>query len=335
MVLALPGGRGLFSTLYTGLTQSDATVPRRIRITKPLRDAITDLQFLAHDLAFRPTRLGEIVDALPAAYGAADASGSGMGGIWLSHDPAFAPILWRCPFPSHIQADLVSFSNPHGHITNSDLELAAQIASLDIIINHADCRERTLSTFTDNISARAWHRKGSRSTLGPAAYLLRLLSLHQRHFRYRSTSDYIAGPANTMADDASRLWHLSDALLLAHFNSSFPQARPWQLSHLRPAMHSALTTALRCNRIEPALFLHVPPPETLIGFDGSSIVNNWTLTQHSPVIHSPSPHSRSSLNAIGTDPLLPAVDLLNLARWKQPSAPSARRFPAWGPKTLV
>ena len=335
MVLALPGGRGLFSTLYTGLTQPLAAQQNRVRLSAPIHDAISDLQHLANDLATRPTRLGEIVDSLPAAYGAADASGSGMGGVWLSDDPSFTPTLWRAPFPDGVSSQLVSFSNPRGSISNSDLELAAQIASQDIIIHLRDCRERSVATFTDNISARSWQTKGSRATLGPAAYLLRLLSLHQRHYRYRSTSDYIPGPVNAMADDASRLLHLSDTALLAHFNTFYPQTRPWRFSLLRPAMLSALITALHCKRSVPASFLSEHNPETPTGFDGSIIATRWTCRQRSNRILTQLPPYKFSPSDIVPDTTRPATTLSDLAQWKRPSGPSGRRFPAWGPRTLV
>ena len=165
MILALPGGQGFFSSLYTGLTQH--STDHRIRLSAPIRDSLLDLQYLAHDLATRPTRIGEVVDTLPVAYSAADACGVGMGGVWLSN-PTFRPILWRAPFDAAVIPCPVTTSNPHCSITNSDLELAAQIATQDILVSVRSCVEATISTFTDNISARAWLRKGSNTTLGPA-----------------------------------------------------------------------------------------------------------------------------------------------------------------------
>jgi hypothetical protein len=159
MVLAIPGRRGLFSTLYTSLAQSDAVAtPKasRVRLSTPIQDALLDLSYLAQDLRSRPNRIGEITDSLPAAFGAADASGLGMGGVWFSGDPSFTPTIWRTPFSSAIQNQLVTWENKTGTITNSDLELLAQIASHDILINLRDCREPTITTFTDNMSARAW-----------------------------------------------------------------------------------------------------------------------------------------------------------------------------------
>ena len=58
--------------------------------------------------------------------------------------------------------------------------------------------------------------------MGPAAYLLRLQALHQRHHCYLNQPDYIPGPVNAMADDASRLWHLTDDAFLAHLTLTYP-----------------------------------------------------------------------------------------------------------------
>ena len=330
MILAIPGGRGFFSTLQTGFKHADK---HRIRINKPMHDAITDLHHLALDIGSRPTRFGEIVPDLPIAIGTADASGAGMGGIWLSHDPAFQPLVWRSRFPSEVQDDLVSTDNPHGRISNSDLELAGQIAHLDVLNQHSDCRERTVSTLTDNISARSWQRKGSTTTLGPAAYLLRLQALHQRHHRYLNQPDYIPGPANAMADDASRLWHLTDTAFLHHLNFTYPQNKPWKLCTLRPAMLSALIMALQCKRSEPALFLHAPDPKTTPGFDGATIVKSWESTPCSTMWTTRSRSSKSLPNAGEQEKSHPAVNLSALAQWRMPYAPSVRRWPAWGPKT--
>lgn len=331
MVLALPGGRGLFSPLYTGLTQPLASTQKRIRITRPMHDALSDFHLLATDIGHRPTRLGEIVDQEPVAHGSADACGKGMGGIWLSAFPNFSPLLWRAPFPPCVQSSLVSTRNPQGTVSNSDLELAAQIAEQDVLVHQWDCRERTISTYTDNISARAWQRKGSKTTSGPTSYLLRLHSLHQRCHRYRSTIDYIPGPVNTMADDASRLWHLSDTAFLAHFNTCYPQHQPWQLLTLRPEMHLALTTALQCKRSKPESFLHDHGPEMLPGFSGPITAPLLVSTPCLPISPILSPSSKSLPHDTALAVSHPVVNLSGLEQWKQHSAPLARRWPAWGP----
>jgi hypothetical protein len=93
MVLAIPGGRCLFSTLYVAL--GDPSSDSRIKINRPIRDALLDLQSLAQDLSGRHTCIGELVDTLPVAYSTADACGTGMGCTWLSPDPNFTPLLWQ------------------------------------------------------------------------------------------------------------------------------------------------------------------------------------------------------------------------------------------------
>jgi hypothetical protein len=60
--------------------------------------------------------------------------------------PTLHPILWRAGFPERISSRLVSFNNPSGTITNSDLELAAEILQHDVAAQCCDARELSLAT---------------------------------------------------------------------------------------------------------------------------------------------------------------------------------------------
>lgn len=42
-------------------------------------------------------------------------------------------VPWRQMFPDWVRSQLTSFKNPHGPITNSDLELAGSIAHNNIL----------------------------------------------------------------------------------------------------------------------------------------------------------------------------------------------------------
>ena len=136
----------------------------------------------------------------------------GMGGIDLTPDisGSIVPVLWRQKFPAWVQRDLVSFDNPDGSINNSDLELAGSIARNSILAQHADVRERTIRNSCNNMATVFWQRKGSTTTTGPAAYLLRIQAFHQRFFRYVLFRDFIPGSSNTMTNILSRRWDLSD-----------------------------------------------------------------------------------------------------------------------------
>jgi hypothetical protein len=72
----------------------------------------------------------ELMYGKPIYNGAMDAAKAGMGGVWFINDEA---LLWQEPFPTNVQAKLVSTSNPKGTVTNSDLELAATIAQHHIL----------------------------------------------------------------------------------------------------------------------------------------------------------------------------------------------------------
>jgi hypothetical protein len=106
-----------------------------VRIDSHVRAQLDDFEALAADLHhLRPTRLTEIVpDHLPSGIGAVDAAKPGMGGVWFIDGAP--PLLWRAPFPPHhVQARLVlSDSNPHGDLSNTDLELAGVVAHQDIL----------------------------------------------------------------------------------------------------------------------------------------------------------------------------------------------------------
>jgi hypothetical protein len=164
---------------------------------------------MSNDLAARPTRPHEIVPQThPELLGAQDTCGHGMGGVWfpvsqqlqsrpsspsaanetavdpdnrslLAPSEDAGPVLWRARFEPDIVKDLVSFNDPSGQVTDSDLELAATIVQHDIAAHHCDVRERTMSGGSDNTPAVAWQGKGSTTTASAPAHLL------QRHGRRR------------------------------------------------------------------------------------------------------------------------------------------------------
>ena len=332
MALGIPGSRGLFSLLQEGLRHSDKY---RIRITPEMRDQLEDFEHLSKSLATRPTELAEIVPDHPVAVGPHDASGHGMGGVWLpaTTNSNIAPILWRAPFPPCVLEDLVSTSNPHGSLTNSHLEAAGQLVHHDVLAQEVNLRGRTVAPLGDNIPTTVWHHKHSTTTTGPAAYLLRLNSIHQRHYRYNSYADYIPGKANGMADDPSRLWHLTDSQLLAYFNRVYPQQKPWQLRHPRPAMLSSVLSALRKQRPDLESLLNEPPTKTACGKGGLpsypiTKASTRTSTRSNPT--STYLFSKFSPRQPATSEPKPAVNLYDLNVYRTTYGPSPRRS-VWGP----
>jgi len=99
-------------------------------------------------------------------------------------------------------------------------------------------------TASDNTPAVAWQARGSVTTCSPPVYLLRLQAFHQQYHRYFPGITHLAGILNSMADDCSRLWKLTDEHLLTNFNLHYPQSLPWPMWRPPLGMLSAVILAL-------------------------------------------------------------------------------------------
>jgi len=330
MILAIAGGRGMFSQLQSVLTYPSNPHPSdRIFLTPAVHDQLEDFRWLAADLANRPTRWGELVDSDPSYYGTVDASGAGMGGVWLDPLGKSDPLLWRFRFPVSISSRLVSSDNPSGNLTNSDLEQTGTVCHQDILAQQFDIRELTDCAMTDNTAALSREQRGSTSINEPSSYLCRISALHQRAYRYRLCLSYIPGPLNVMADDLSRRWDLDDSQLLHHFHSHYPQDRPWRHCHLQPRMSSSAISALSMQRCDPAFLEDAtlpPPPMKPVG---PRTVNNTTWRPSSATAAIQSRGFRSSLKEFEVEGFPPAVTASDLARWRMPSTSWHRRSPSW------
>eukprot|EP00804_Cyclotella_cryptica_P003096 CCRYP_006083-RB/>CCRYP_006083-RB protein AED:0.19 eAED:0.39 QI:0/0/0/1/0/0/2/0/333 len=179
MSIALPGARNMFARLQKALSLQ---TKNRVSLKKGVHQALEDFRWLASDLTSRPTRISELVPLLPGAEGQHDASAAGTGGVWFPGNSIptrgtlkpGTPIVWRLEWPQFVRDNLVSSSNPHGTISNSDLELAGGLIHLDCVAQTLDTRERTLLSKGDNQNTTFWERKGSTTTDSAPAYLLRL-----------------------------------------------------------------------------------------------------------------------------------------------------------------
>jgi hypothetical protein len=308
----------------------------RVRVTSHVRATLHDFAWLANSLRERPTRLQELVAQQPVLYGTTDASGKGMGGVILppsGQEASTPPMVWRIPFPVDVQSKLVSTTNLTGTITNSDLELAATIMQHDAICQLYDVRERTIHTSTDNQATQAWQTRKSTTTNSTPAFLLRLQAIHQRYHRYFPLHSYLPGKLNAMADDASRLWSLSDNELLTHFDASYPQRRSWHTYQPRNVMNSAVILALHRKRSEPASFLEEPKQPIPIGRTGWTSANRYRWIHTSKTLTTPLFYSKSTSNDIAPAQSPPVASLFDLEHSRTHYAPLARRSRHWGPTT--
>ena len=329
---AISGSTGLFSALQTALNKASSS---RVRITKTLADHLAVFNKLVKDLQTRPTHLAEIVPQAPSYVGTTDAAKQGMGGVFFAPDQQ--AYIWRYPFSPEIQRRLVSADNPNGSITNSDLEQAGMVSHLDIIATTLPTTYCTITTGGDNTPAVSRMNKGATSLTGAAPRLCLLNSSLQREHRYCHIARYLAGDNNVMADDASRLQHLTDSSLLDHFNAQCPQPRPWKLVHLRPAMASTIGTALLSELpMEHALhrLTATTPKPSIIGQAGARQTSCPALSTRSPSTpgskcSSPMPPDTVSTGDGNPCNPSPPRSLSELLPFLEPSPPWPRASPSW------
>jgi hypothetical protein len=169
----------------------------------------------------QPSPTAPLLPHAPSTISTSDASGAGVGGVHFIPlpDGTIQPLLWHHPLLSSISDCLLINSNLSGTITMNDFGLAASVAHHDVFVQHADIRSLATHNLHDNTTSVYWQRKSFNMATKSATYLLHLQALHQRFRRYTTHHDYLWGPLNVMANDCSRLWHLSDSQVLSYFDS--------------------------------------------------------------------------------------------------------------------
>jgi len=133
-----------------------------------------------------------------------------------------------------------------------------------------------------------------------------------------------------MADDASRLQHLTDSEFLHHFNSVHPQETPWTLCQSRPEMITSMTSALQ-RRGKIKRMLH--PPKNILALHGT-IGNTSALRSTSgPTLQgtlTPFKSSKSTSSDFAKDDTTSgARHPSKLIPFLNTSQPLSRRTPSW------
>jgi hypothetical protein len=118
MSLALLGTCGLFSVLQEALRHKSHD-GKRLQLRRPMHDFLDDFRWLTKEVASRPTSIDELVPQNPSTFGATNASGLGMGGVFFL--PGGRPYLWRKDFPHKVASQLVTADNPTGFVSISNL----------------------------------------------------------------------------------------------------------------------------------------------------------------------------------------------------------------------
>ena len=102
--------------------------------------------------------------------------------------------LWQLELPQRIEDALISDTNPQGHITINDLELAGLLLNwLEIESTHPTFQLEHILNFCDNVSAVSWAQKMKSPASIAAGTLLCMLSLRiQSHKAYSVAPLHVA-----------------------------------------------------------------------------------------------------------------------------------------------
>ena len=169
-----------------------------IQLTTVVHNFLDNFWWMVGTLHTPPTCIYEVVPSSQVTVGFTDASGLGMGGThfiptsWLMpHQPNNCPNWWLQPHNQWMKDTLLTFNNPQGMITNSELELMGTVAHHDMIATHHSVIELTIGMAHNNCTTIIWNQKGSTSTVDPPACLLRLKSLHTHHHHHMLSHHFI------------------------------------------------------------------------------------------------------------------------------------------------
>ena len=103
---------GHFYNLQQSLTVADHVHRATAYFTRGFHSDLRFWRRLCAEIPTHPTYLAEIVQRLPRDIGFSDASGLGVGGVWIDPNEDGRNYVWRLPWPEDIRIDLVSFDNP-------------------------------------------------------------------------------------------------------------------------------------------------------------------------------------------------------------------------------
>ena len=273
----IPGGRGFFSPIWRAFTQANEMVT----LTAPLKQALQDWTTILQCIGKRPTSILELTPKKPDFIGYVDASGFGAGGVWFSGESKLIPTVWRITWPKEIQARLVSFTNPRGTITNSDLEMAGHLLHWLILelIAPISLKHKCAGIFSDNTPTVSWAYKLSSTKSIVAGHLLRALAVRLHvHQASPLLTTHVAGEDNTMADSASRSSKLpvfknSNKPFIITFNTLFPlpQNISWSEFHVPSKTLSLVTSCLLGKQLSLASWMKIHGQGKNIGLTGVDI----------------------------------------------------------------
>jgi hypothetical protein len=325
MALAISGAKYNFSLLQQALVQQRGP---RIRLTALIRLALNDWKHLLLQLS-HPLPLHSLVPQQPTILAGCDASLHGIGGwLWQPSHP-HTVYLWRHPFPSNIQRQVVSSNNPSGSVNNSELELAGIVLSAHLASALSQHPHPTIWCACDNMAAVAWANNGSTSSNAPSAFVLRTLGQLSQERRFTLSAFYLSGATNSIADYLSRCFSTPWHELIPMALPQLPPQTSLEIVHPTSESLWQVTLSLLKQTCPEAYHQETRPGNTPTGESGTHFAPPCDKILSSISVLTPSRSCNSLQDAIAQAKWLPTEVESRLKQWQEPFVPWGRRWPHW------
>ena len=339
--LGIPGGRGLFTQLWSALANHKKGW---VTVTKNLKAIFSDFRWLFQQIANNPINVAQIVPSLPEKHGYTDSCKSAAGGIWILPTPTKRNryVLWTVDFTPAIIQKFISHK-----ITINDLELAGVLLGW-LVLEHLlpSLHHAKIGIKCDNSATVAWARKFSARSLR-AGHLLRALALRQQICKSSPLLVvHTPGAQNDMADIASRFsstpkLNKSSPNLLTYFNTHFKQENSWEIFHLPSKLTSLVMSSLLDTQLTLESWRRLPGLVKSTGATGAVIQQASKSTRYLPE-QTPSSETWSLQHSLqGSGVVTTAADIKSefkesLMRYRPSARPSswlATKAPCTGLQT--
>ena len=90
-----------------------------------------------------------------------DVSVEVAGGVWIPGTKSLAPIIWRIKWPDEVRRRIVTLAKPTGDITNSDLEMAAEVLGWLVLEEVVPTRWIHAGVCSENSATVSWKTRGA------------------------------------------------------------------------------------------------------------------------------------------------------------------------------
>ena len=153
----MPASCGLLGPINTALRTSRQWIP--VASNKALCSALSDFGILLHILASCLSHCCKLIVCEPGYIGFCDASSLSAGGIWFAGTCPLPPVIWRVQWPDDIRHSIISFNNPSGSLSNSDLKMTGMLLLYLVLEHLAPLRYTHVAAWCDNTPTVSWTNK--------------------------------------------------------------------------------------------------------------------------------------------------------------------------------